>query len=63
MSHRARWFVAGAMVLLGLCMNPAWAADTGKLVEKDGRYVFVESMDPATKLLLQRAVRDRKSVV
>ncbi len=57
MSHRARWFVAGAMVLLGLCMSPAWAADTGKLVEKDGRYVFVESMDPATKLLLQRAVK------
>jgi hypothetical protein len=45
------------MVLLGLCMSPAWAADTGKLVEKDGRYVFVESMDPATKLLLQRAVK------
>ncbi|MCS6294044.1 MAG: hypothetical protein H8J66_13310 [Nitrospira sp.] len=57
MSHRARWFVAGSMVLLGLCMSPAWAADTGKLVEKDGRYVFVESMDPATKLLLQRAVK------
>ncbi|THJ22005.1 MAG: hypothetical protein CAF44_007270 [Nitrospira sp. CG24D] len=57
MSHRARWFVAGALILLGLCINPAWAADTGKLVEKDGRYVFVESMDPATKLLLQRAVK------
>ncbi len=57
MSHRTRWFVAGAMVLLGLCMSPAWAADTGKLVEKDGRYVFVESMDPATRLLLQRAVK------
>ena len=57
MSHRARWFFAGAMVLLGLCMSPAWAADAGKLVEKDGRYVFVESMDPATKLLLQRAVK------
>ncbi|MBX9658390.1 MAG: OprO/OprP family phosphate-selective porin [Nitrospiraceae bacterium] len=38
-------------------MSSAWAADTGKLVEKDGRYVFVESMDPATKLLLQRAVK------
>ena len=34
-----------------------FAADTGKLVEKDGRYVFVESMDPATKLLLERAVK------
>ncbi len=57
MVHRVRWFVAGYMVLLGLGMSPAWAADTGKLVEKDGRYVFVESMDPATKLLLQRAVK------
>ena len=35
----------------------AWAADPGKLVEKDGKYVFVESMDPATKLLLERAVK------
>lgn len=57
MSHRARWFVAGYMVLLGLCVNTAWAADAGRLVEKDGRYVFVDSMDPATKLLLQRAVK------
>ena len=37
--------------------GPALAADTGKLVEKDGKYVFVESMDPATKLLLERAAR------
>jgi hypothetical protein len=35
----------------------AWAADSGRLVEKDGKYVFVESMDPATKLLLERAVK------
>ena len=33
------------------------AAEAGKLVEKDGKYVFVESMDPATKLLLERAVK------
>jgi len=57
MSHRARWFVAGWVFLLAVCMSPAWAADAGKLVEKDGKYVFVESMDPATKLLLQRAVK------
>lgn len=57
MSHRARGFVVGVLILLGLWMSPVWAADTGKLVEKDGRYVFVESMDPATKLLLQRAVK------
>lgn len=35
----------------------AHAADTGKLVEKDGQYQFVESMDPATKLLLERAAK------
>ena len=34
-----------------------FAAEAGKLVEKDGKYVFVESMDPATKLLLERAVK------
>lgn len=33
------------------------AADAGRLVEKDGQYQFVESMDPATKLLLERAVK------
>ncbi|MFO0730604.1 MAG: hypothetical protein U0361_06370 [Nitrospiraceae bacterium] len=35
---------------------PSWTADTGKLVEKDGRYVFVETMDPAT-MLLERAAK------
>ncbi|BCA53020.1 putative Anion-selective porin [Nitrospira sp. KM1] len=34
---------------------PGHAVESGKLVEKDGQYVFVESMDPATKLLLDRA--------
>ncbi len=34
-----------------------WAAESGRLVEKDGKYVFVESMDPATQLLLERAVK------
>ncbi len=45
--------------VLGLCgaAGAAFAADAGKLVEKDGKYVFVESMDPATKLLLQRALK------
>ncbi len=35
----------------------AVSAESGRLVEKDGKYVFVESMDPATKLLLERAVK------
>ena len=33
------------------------AAESGKLVEKDGRYVFVESMDPSMRLLLERSVK------
>ena len=54
--------VAGSVVfvwgvVLVLAAGHGWAADAGKLVEKDGKYVFVESMDPATKLLLQRAVK------
>ena len=43
--------------LLNVFLSPAWAADAGKLVEKDGKHVFVESMDPATKLLLDRAMK------
>ncbi len=36
----------------------ALAADTGRLVEKDGKYVFVEGMDPSLKLLLERSVKN-----
>ncbi len=50
-----RW--AGCVALALLCSTPVFSADTGRLVEKDGRYVFVESMDPATKLLLERALK------
>src|SRR5687767_439463 len=50
----------GIIILIGLvfCVlqaNPIQAVDSGKLIEKDGQYVFVESMDPATRLLLERA--------
>lgn len=50
------------LIMIILCAwtggaEPALAADTGKLVEKDGKHVFVESMDPATKLLLDRAAK------
>ncbi|MBI3356891.1 MAG: hypothetical protein HY038_09005 [Nitrospirae bacterium] len=33
------------------------AADSGRLIEKDGKYVFVDAVDPATRLLLERAVK------
>ncbi|MBA2487032.1 MAG: hypothetical protein H0V35_13255 [Nitrospira sp.] len=35
----------------------SFAADAGRLVEKDGKYVFVESMDPSMRLLLERSVK------
>src|SRR5688572_20286438 len=72
MSRTLQWIYAGCpreiigrflrQVLTVLCVvagapELVFAADTGKLVEKDGKYVFVESMDPATKLLLERAAK------
>lgn len=49
--------VAGGAVLLGwlVAAVPAPAVESGRLVEKDGQYVFVESQDPAIRLLLERA--------
>ncbi|SLM49000.1 putative Anion-selective porin [Nitrospira japonica] len=44
-----------AAVLLSLVPDLGQAVDSGKLVEKNGEYVFVESMDPATRLLLERS--------
>lgn len=40
-----------------IVVEAASAADSGKLIEKDGKYVFVESMDPSLKLLLERSVK------
>ena len=44
-------------VLLFGYSSPGLAAEVGKLVEKDGKYVFVESMDPSMRLLLERSVK------
>src|SRR5688500_15057330 len=66
-----RPFVAGSggrsspltvLAVLGVCvLIMPWdisdAAEAGRLIEKDGKYVFVESMDPATRLLLERALK------
>ncbi len=41
----------------GFALQMVFAAEAGKLIEKDGKYVFVETLDPATKLLLERAVK------
>lgn len=55
-----RWLLLALPFLLALetlLLQYSFAAEAGRLVEKDGKYVFVESMDPATKLLLQRALK------
>ncbi len=56
-----RWalgFTLLVMGVIGFSTTPsAQAAEAGKLVEKEGQYVFVENMDPATRLLLERAVK------
>ncbi|MBD0315253.1 MAG: hypothetical protein ICV75_01045 [Nitrospiraceae bacterium] len=57
-SSKLWWFSTVSVCLALLCWTvPGWAAESGRLVERDGKHVFVESMDPATKLLLQRAVK------
>src|SRR3712207_1019627 len=56
----SKWWVSSVSLCLSLSVCWAatgWAAESGRLVERDGKHVFVESMDPATKLLLQRAVK------
>src|ERR1044072_6036695 len=54
------YFALAVIVMISqwLCVTSvASAADSGKLIEKNGEYVFVESMHPATRLLLERAVK------
>lgn len=48
---------AGLLLLQLLAPQVAWSADTGKVIEKDGKYVFVESQDPSLKLLMERALK------
>ncbi len=61
-SRPGQWIRNAGFLLLWFCVigleaPVSLAADSGRLIEKDGKYVFVESMDPATKLLLERAVK------
>lgn len=59
---RGRFYSAFNLVLLAVAawavtaVPSAQAVDAGRLVEKDGRYVFVENQDPSMKLLLDRAM-------
>ena len=54
-----RW-IAG--ILVGSCLLAiaphAHAVESGRVIEKDGKYVFVESMDPTMRLLLDRALKN-----
>ena len=56
-----RWALCVTILVLGAtglhAPHVTQAAEAGKLVEKEGKYVFVENMDPATRLLLERAVK------
>ncbi len=56
---RVGYWVIRVAVLIGLSIwgTTTEAVEGGRLIEKDGRYVFVESQDPALKLLLERAVK------
>jgi len=51
-----------AFILMASCVVaiPPYAAavESGRVIEKDGKYVFVESMDPSMKLLLDRAMKN-----
>src|SRR6476619_3457379 len=51
-----------AFILMASCVvaiPPYTAAvESGRVIEKDGKYVFVESMDPSMKLLLDRAMKN-----
>jgi len=63
--RRRMWFgyvtgclLAGVMGMEGWFSGPlVWAADTGRMVQKNGEWVFVEDQDPALRLLLERAVK------
>ena len=47
------------LVMICMCLYPisVEAVESGRLVEKEGKYVFVESMDPSMRLLLERSLK------
>jgi hypothetical protein len=56
--HVAGFLLATVMGVEGWFGVPlVWAADTGRMVQKNGEWVFVEDQDPALRLLLERAVK------
>ena len=58
--RRIRWHVVAWAICWLSCWFgglPSWAAETGQMVQKNGEWIFVDDLDPATKLLLERAVK------
>jgi hypothetical protein len=63
--RRQKWFGHVAGCLLAVVMGVqgwfgvplVWAADTGRMVQKNGEWVYVEDLDPALRLLLERALK------
>jgi hypothetical protein len=63
--RRQKWFGHVAGCLLAVVMGVqgwfgvplVWAADTGRMVQKNGEWVYVEDLDPALRLLLDRALK------
>jgi phosphate-selective porin O/P len=45
----------GVLFIMVIHSPAAQAVESGRLIEKDGQYVFVENQDPAVRLLLERA--------
>lgn len=53
------WTVAILVIVCAcLCPTSVKAVESGRLVEKDGKYIFVESLDPAMRLLLERSLKN-----
>ncbi len=62
--HKSWFGVVTVLCLMWLLMEAgwlatptAWAADTGRFIQKNGEFIFVEDQDPALRLLLERAVK------
>ena len=64
MNRRIWWrHVVGCLLVWAIGLQgwfdgpQVWAADTGRMIQKNGEWVFAEDQDPALRLLLERAVK------
>jgi hypothetical protein len=56
----ARWIMAGIALVWMVTWSKiplAFGAETGRLIQKDGEWLFAEDQDPALRLLLERALK------